>query len=103
LAGKNVSEMTYFVCQVGHKTLTRSAGAMWNSCFYVATLTCHQCTIPPVTAVNCVVLACSIEANQMEDRAMNKMWLVRHLEVTRQLVLEDLRVVKVKHPVCLLI
>lgn len=35
-----------------------------------------------------------IEANQMEDRAMNKMWLVRHLEVTRQLVLEDLRVVK---------
>jgi len=45
-----------------------------------------------------LMLACSIEANQMEDRAMNKMWLVRHLEVTRQLVLEDLRVVKVKHP-----
>jgi hypothetical protein len=36
-----------------------------------------------------------IEGNQMEDRTMNKMWLVRHLEVTRQLVLEDLRVVKV--------
>ena len=48
----------------------------------------------------CVVVACSIEANQMEDRAMNKMWLVRHLEVTRQLVLEDLRVVKVHHPSC---
>ena len=48
----------------------------------------------------CVVVACSIEANQMEDRAMNKMWLVRHLEVTRQLVLEDLRVVKVDHPPC---
>jgi len=32
----------------------------------------------------------------MEDRTMNKMWLVRHLEVTRQLVLEDLRVVKVE-------
>jgi len=42
-----------------------------------------------------MVLVCSIEANQMEDRGMNKMWLVRHLEVTRQLVLEDLRVVKV--------
>ena len=42
-----------------------------------------------------VVIVCSIVANQMEDRAMNKMWLVRHLEVTRQLVLEDLRVVKV--------
>ena len=36
-----------------------------------------------------------IEANQMEDRSMDKMWLVRHLERTRQLVLEDLRVVKV--------
>ena len=56
----------------------------------------------PMIAVNCVVLVCSIEANQMEDRAMNKMWLVRHLEVTRQLVLEDLRVVKVEHSNCLL-
>ncbi|ESN93347.1 hypothetical protein HELRODRAFT_157895 [Helobdella robusta] len=35
-----------------------------------------------------------IEGNQMEDRTTNKMWLVRHLEVTRQIVLEDLRVVK---------
>jgi exocyst complex component 3 len=33
----------------------------------------------------------------MEDRTTNKMWLVRHLEVTRQLVLEDLRVVKVDY------
>ena len=31
----------------------------------------------------------------MEDRSANKMWLVRHLEVTRQIMLEDLKVVKV--------
>lgn len=36
-----------------------------------------------------------IEGTQMGDRTTDKMWLVRHLEVTRQLVLEDLRVVKV--------
>lgn len=36
-----------------------------------------------------------IEGNQFEDRSINKMWLVRHLEVTRQLMLEDLKVVKV--------
>nr|CAG4640730.1 EOG090X03GO [Eulimnadia texana] len=35
-----------------------------------------------------------IEGNQFEDRHDNKMWLVRHLEVTRLLVVEDLRVVK---------
>ncbi|KAK3088320.1 hypothetical protein FSP39_017467 [Pinctada imbricata] len=35
-----------------------------------------------------------IEGNQFEDRDSNKMWLVRHLEVTRQLMLEDLKVVK---------
>ena len=36
-----------------------------------------------------------IEGCQMEDREQDKMWLVRHLEVTRQLVIENLRVVKV--------
>ena len=36
-----------------------------------------------------------VEGCQMEDRSVTKMWLVRHLEVIRQLVMEDLRVVKV--------
>lgn len=35
-----------------------------------------------------------IAGNQFEERCQNKMWLVLHLEVTRQLILEDLRVVK---------
>uniref|UniRef100_A0A146ME14 Exocyst complex component 3 n=2 Tax=Lygus hesperus TaxID=30085 RepID=A0A146ME14_LYGHE len=35
-----------------------------------------------------------IEGTQPESRASNKMWLVMHLELTRQLILEDLRVVK---------
>lgn len=35
-----------------------------------------------------------IEGNQTEERGDNKMWLVRHLEVTRQIVLDDLRTVK---------
>ncbi|XP_052762929.1 exocyst complex component 3-like [Mya arenaria] len=39
-----------------------------------------------------------IEGNQMEDRSGNKMWLVRHLEVTRQIMLEDLRVAKTLLP-----
>lgn len=35
-----------------------------------------------------------IEGNQFEDRTDNKMWLVRHFEITRLLIVEDLRVVK---------
>lgn len=35
-----------------------------------------------------------IEGNQMEDRDTHKMWLVRHLEVTRQIMMEDLKVAK---------
>ena len=35
-----------------------------------------------------------IEGNQFEERIDNKMWLVRHLEVTRLLMIKDLRVVK---------
>lgn len=35
-----------------------------------------------------------IEGTQVDERSSNKMWLVMHLELTRQLILEDLRVVK---------
>lgn len=35
-----------------------------------------------------------VEGNQFEDRSDNKMWLVRHFEVIRMLIIEDLRVVK---------
>ncbi|XP_018493716.1 exocyst complex component 3 [Galendromus occidentalis] len=35
-----------------------------------------------------------LEANQIEGRQENKMWLVRHLEVTRQLIIDDLKTVK---------
>ncbi|KAG8192270.1 hypothetical protein JTE90_002097 [Oedothorax gibbosus] len=35
-----------------------------------------------------------IEGNQFEDRSGHKMWLVTHLEMTRQIIVEDLRVVK---------
>lgn len=35
-----------------------------------------------------------IEGTQVDERSSNKMWLVVHLELTRQLLLEDLKVVK---------
>ncbi|KAF5278438.1 hypothetical protein FQA39_LY05927 [Lamprigera yunnana] len=39
-------------------------------------------------------VATRIEGTQVEERADNKLWLVRFLELIRQLILEDLRVVK---------
>lgn len=35
-----------------------------------------------------------IEGSKLEERADNKLWLVRDLELARQFILEDLRVVK---------
>ena len=35
-----------------------------------------------------------MEGNQLEDREENKMWLVRHLEVIRMRMLEDLKIAK---------
>ena len=37
-----------------------------------------------------------IEGSQLEDRTIDKMWLVRHLELIRQNLVGDLRVVKVR-------
>ena len=36
------------------------------------------------------------EGSQLEDRTVDKMWLVRHLELIRQNVVQDLRTVKVR-------
>ena len=41
-----------------------------------------------------------ITGSQLEDRVQDKMWLVRHLEITRQLVLEDLKIVKIACTPC---
>ncbi|XP_072175892.1 exocyst complex component 3-like [Diadema setosum] len=42
----------------------------------------------------CKVIQVKVEGSQMEDRIMERMWLVRHLELIRQYMVEDLRVVK---------
>lgn len=39
-------------------------------------------------------IATRIEGSKLEERTDNKLWLVRDLEITRQIILEDLRVVK---------
>ena len=41
-----------------------------------------------------ILLQHKMEGNQLEGRGDNKMWLVRHLEVIRILMLEDLRIAK---------
>ncbi|BFZ21282.1 hypothetical protein BsWGS_24321 [Bradybaena similaris] len=43
-------------------------------------------------------IAARIEGSQLETRDQNKMWLVRHLEITRQLMIDDLKVVKTLLP-----
>lgn len=43
-------------------------------------------------------IAARIEGNQLEDRTDNKMWLVRHLEITRKFMIEDFKVVKTLFP-----
>jgi len=43
-------------------------------------------------------ISARIEGSQLEDRDSNKMWLVRHLEITRQIMIEDLKVVKTLLP-----
>ena len=47
---------------------------------------------------SCNLLYFRIEGSQMADRTTDKMWLVCHLEVIRQLTVEDLRVIKVRYP-----
>lgn len=39
-------------------------------------------------------VATRIEGTRVDEREDNKLWLIRYLELTRQLILEDLRVVK---------
>eukprot|EP00918_Siedleckia_nematoides_P052359 GHVU01114441.1.p1 GENE.GHVU01114441.1~~GHVU01114441.1.p1 ORF type:complete len:748 (+),score=92.77 GHVU01114441.1:239-2482(+) len=41
-----------------------------------------------------------ITGNQIDDREGDKLWLVKHLEVTRQIVLQDLQVVKTQVEPC---
>lgn len=41
-----------------------------------------------------LAVATKIEGSQIDERDGNKLWLIRHLEIMRQLILEDLRVVK---------
>ena len=45
--------------------------------------------------LHCIVPHYRVEGCQMEDRTTDKMWLVKHLEVIRQSVVEDMKVVKV--------
>ncbi|PVD32690.1 hypothetical protein C0Q70_08135 [Pomacea canaliculata] len=46
-------------------------------------------------------IAAKMEGSQLESRDENKMWLVRHLEILRQLMIDDLKVVKtLLPPVC---
>ncbi|XP_071106920.1 exocyst complex component 3-like [Haliotis cracherodii] len=43
-------------------------------------------------------ITATIEGNQLDDRTGDKMWLVKHLELTRQLMIDNLKVVKTLLP-----
>ena len=73
-----------FVCRILHKNegnRIRGRGCPWY----------------PLPGIRQYVpfVYCRVEGSQMEDRTTDKMWLVKHLEVIRQSVVEDMKVVKV--------
>ncbi len=46
---------------------------------------------------NNILCLFSIEGNQLETREEHKYWLTRHLEMCRQIILRDFRIITVKN------